>query len=71
MGWRAERYGIGRAIVETDANACRKAIVDLCHDATDRTGAYDRYSQQHSLDRLRSCLETLQETLFDNPIKTT
>lgn len=70
MGWRAEKYGTGRAIVETDADACRKAIADLCHDATDRTEAYDRYLQQHSLGRLRSCLETLQETLFDNLIKT-
>ena len=71
MGWRAEKYDIGRAIVETDANACRKAIADLCHDTKDRTEAYDRYLQQHSLTRLRSCLETLQENLLDNLIKTT
>lgn len=71
MGWRAEKYYIGRAIVETDANACRKAIADLCHDTKDHTEAYNRYLQQHSLGRLRSCLETLQENLLDNLIKTT
>lgn len=69
IGRRAEKYGIGRAIVETDVDACRKVIADLCYDTTDRTKAYDRYLQQHSLGRLRSCLEILQETLFNNPIK--
>ncbi len=53
MGKRVERYGIGLSVPETDAAACRQAIVRLCREGAPCPDGFRAYAGEHSLERLR------------------
>lgn len=52
MGKRVERYGIGLSVPETDAEACRQAIVTLCRDGAPRPDGFRAYAEAHSVEHL-------------------
>ena len=58
MGRRIEVYQTGIAIDEKDANACSKAIIELCKRKIDRKN-YEQYLALHRTETLSNCLSNL------------
>lgn len=61
MGYRVERYGIGLATSETDAEACCQALAALCSRGAPRPEGFREYAEAHSIERLKGSLALLMK----------
>lgn len=55
MGQRVETYGMGIAIPENDAKACRAAILQLCNKGVPSPQGFAQYAADHSAGKLIEC----------------